>query len=119
MGFLLRLYCAEDNASSVEIFRIGFMRRATEDIDHAADPNICESRRSHNFHVLLDEERSRNSTCPQVDVGDRVIRQRLLDDDVGDLKPSARPQDPIDLPKDRQLVGAKIDDTVRNHDIHA
>ena len=42
-----------------------------------------------------------------------------LDRDVGDLQPSARPQDTIELRKDGFFVGDEVDDAVRGDDVEA
>jgi hypothetical protein len=61
------------------------MRRPAENIDHATNADIAEAGGPDHLQILLDEERSRDSTCPEVDVVHRIVGQRLLDNHVGDL----------------------------------
>lgn len=71
--------------SSVVILGVRFVRRPAENIDDAAHPHFAEPCGPDDTHVLLDEESSRNSTCPKVDVVYSFVRQRLLNYYVGDL----------------------------------
>ena len=64
VGALLRLDGAEYDPSSVELLRVRLVRGSAEDVNHAAHPHILEAGGPDDLQVLLDEECSRNSTCP-------------------------------------------------------
>ena len=54
---------------------------------------------------LCFQQSAGNSTCPEVDLFLGCLRDRLLHDNVGDLEPAARLEDPSDLTEDRGLIG--------------
>ncbi len=107
-----RLQGAEDDAAGVEVLSVRFVRGAAENVDHAANADVGESRRSNDSHVLLDEECTRDSTGPEIDVSDRVVRQRLLDDDVSYLHATSRSQHSMDFVVDTELVRAEVDHSI-------
>ena len=107
-----RFLCAEDDASSVEVPGVRLVGRTAEDVDHAADPELGESSCLNDPCVLLNEECSCNSTCPEVNIRDRVIRQRLLHHDIGDLQASSGHHHSIDFLEDPQLVRTQVDDAI-------
>lgn len=119
IGTLGRFLRAEDDPSRFEILGIRLMRGSAEDVDHAADAEIGESRCLYDFHVLLNEKCAGNSTRPQVNVGDGVVWQWLLNYYVSDLEAPSRRQDSVDLLVNGKLVRAQVDNAVGDHHIDA
>jgi hypothetical protein len=62
--------------------------------------------------VLSLQESAANSGSPDGDVLAARLRNVLVDDDVGDLQPATRLQDPERLLKDRVLVRGEVDHAV-------
>lgn len=117
-GVLLRptdsfgLLRAEDDPARIEVLGVGFVCRAAEHVDHAAHPHITEAGGSNDVRVLPNEECSSDSTRPEVDIGDRILRKRFLHYDISNLQPPARLEHSIDFPKDRSLVWAQVDHAI-------
>ncbi len=73
------------------------MLRAGEDIRLAPPADVGETRVLKDPAPLCFQQSTRDSARPEVDVVLRVLRDFLVDDDVGDLEAAAGAQHSIDL----------------------
>ena len=103
---------AEHDPAGIEVLSVGFVCRAAEHVDHAAHPQITEAGGSNEVRVLPDEECSGDSTRPEVDISNRILRKGFLHHDISNLQPPARLEHSIDFPEDRSLVWAQVDHAI-------
>jgi len=102
----VRLPGAEDDPPRVELRGIRLVSGAAEHVHHGTGPHARKPGQLHDFQVLLDEECSRDSAGPEVDIQFALGRNLLLDHDIRDLESAARLEHPIQLFVDGQLIGA-------------
>jgi hypothetical protein len=95
----------------------GLLRRAIEYFGPPGQLEVLETARDDNRFQLCFQQSAGDSALPQIDVPLGTIRYRLLHHDVADLYPPSRLQHPMHLLKNRNLVGAEVDDPVGDDDI--
>ncbi len=113
----LRLHGAKRHAARIELFSVGFLLRAREDIDLLAPPDVREARLVQRPLPLCFQQSTGDSAGPEIDVVLCVLGDFFVDDDVRDLEPPAGLQHAADLPHHRHFVRTEVDDAVADHDI--
>ena len=103
---------AEHDPARIEVLGVGFVCRAAEHVDHAAHPQITEAGGSNKIRVLPDEECSGDSTRPEVDISNRILRKGFLHHDISNLQSPARLEHTMDFPEDGFLVRAQVDHAI-------
>src|SRR5215471_11402027 len=92
---------------------------AAECVDGLADHHVRESAVVQHFLPARTGQPAGYSTGPQVDVAQCLVWYGAAVGDVSELEPTAMAQYPTDLGEHRLLVGAQVDDPVRDHHIRA
>lgn len=82
-----------------------FAARATEGVDGGPDTDLGETRFVHDLLPALTGQPSRDSASPEINVAERLGRDRSTVGDVGELQPPARLEYTSDLVEDGTLVG--------------
>src|SRR5215475_11352332 len=90
---------------------------AAERVDGLADHHVRESAVLQHLLPARTGQPAGYSTGPQVDVAQRPGWYGAAVGDVSELEPPARAQHPMDLGEHRLLVGAQVDDPVRDHHV--
>jgi hypothetical protein len=107
--------CGGDpGAHGPESGRVGVLRCAAEDVHAPADVDVAEARSLHERGELVREETASDATGPQAHVGLRATRNGSVQDNVGELDPAARAEDPEELGQGDRLVGHKVEYAVRD-----
>ena len=92
-------------------------RRAGEGVYRLALLDFAVAQPDQQPRVLSFQESSGDSAGPEVDALAGVFGDLVADEDVGELKPAAGPQDAVDLGEDRVFVGDEVDDAVGDHEV--
>jgi len=111
------LYRGERDAPRIKLGGVRLVLRSREDIDLLAPADVYEPRVLQHPFPLCFQQSTGYSAAPEIDIVLRVLRDRLVDDDVSDLDPSAGFQHTVDLLHHHHLVGTEVDDAVTDHDI--
>ncbi len=85
----LGVYPREGHAACIELFCVGLVLRAGEDIHLLSPANVREAHVLQNPIPLCFQQSTGDSAGPEVDVVFGVLGDLLMDDDVGDLDAAA------------------------------
>src|SRR5215831_6246254 len=102
-------------AVHIEGASVGLARGAAEGVGCVANYNAGEAAVMEHFLPARTGQPAGYSIGPQVDVTQRLDWYGAAVGDVSELEPTARAQHPMDLGEHRLLVGAQVDDPVRDH----
>ena len=84
------LPCLVGDSHNTEVVGCALQGSIPENIAAPHDLKINESSLRHLMRQLCFQQSSGNSTGPQIDISSGAIRDGLLNQDIGDLDPSAR-----------------------------
>ena len=93
-------------AVDVEGTRLRFAGRTRESVDWCPDLHCFEARVFEHLVPARTGQPAGNSAGPEVDVSQRLGRDRASVGDVGELQGATRSQHAVDLAEDSALVGA-------------
>ena len=120
-GARTALLSAEDarerHAARLEFGSVGLMLGPGEDIDLLAPGNVGEAGERQNLAPFLLKEATGHSARPEFNVVLRVLGNRIMDDDVADLDPTAGTEHAPNLLHRAYLVRSQVDDAVADHDV--
>ena len=94
-----------------------FLRGPAKAIVAMRDRNVDEAGILKQLDELCFQQSACDSTRPEVEVAQRVVRQGFTDDDVGHLHAAAGLEDAGDLGDRALLLGNEVEDAVRDHHI--
>ena len=104
--------CSERDTQRAELGGTAGLRRTAEDVAAPANCEIDESCRDDGQFNLSFQKSTGNSTGPERDVLLRVLRNRLLDQDVADLQTAAGLENPRHLAQRGVFVGHQVQDAI-------
>ena len=81
------------------------MGNVLKDIMALNDQGVCETGRTGDIEEVCLRQTAGDSAGPQVDVIERLLRQRFGDNDIADEKPSTRFEDPSPLSQGPAFIG--------------
>ncbi len=114
----LGVYPSEGHAAGIELFCVGLVPGAREDIHLRPPAHVRETHVLQHPAPLCFQQSTGDSAGPEVYVVLRVLRDLLVDDDVGDLEAAAGLEHPPDPLHDRHFVRAEVDYAVADDHIN-
>ncbi len=88
------------------------LRRAREALESRGDSRLRETGRLESTDELCFQQSAGDSTRPEIDVPERVVRKDLANDDVRNLDAAPWLEDARDLGDGAALVGHEVQDAV-------
>ena len=107
-----RLACAEVDAHRPEFCGATGLRSATEDVHSLRDLDVNETGGHDRGLQFCFQQSTGNSAGPQIDLLFRVLRHRLLHQDIPDLQAPLRLEHTSHLLQGREFVRHQVEDAI-------
>jgi len=119
LPLVARLPRPEVDADRAELRGVRRLRRAAEHVRTPGDLEVHESRGDDRRLELCFQQSAGDSTRPQIDVTQSAVRERLADDNVGDLDTAARLEHTGDFGHGAFFLGDEVEHAIGDDDVDA